>query len=191
MVLAAGEGARLGSVAKALLKDEGGVSFLAKIAACCDNAGISERLAVLGPPHENVIRPRALELGFSIVSNPLPERGMASSIAVGFRALETDADAALLWPVDIPWVEHATVVQICAAADPARIVIPTHSGKGGHPPAVGRQLWSAMATCADKEEGARSVFRDNQERVTRLPTDDMHILRDVDRPIDLRGGLSL
>jgi molybdenum cofactor cytidylyltransferase len=185
VVLAAGRGARLGGVAKALLA-HGGESFLARVAGTLAAAGVRDALVVVGPPHGDAVRAEASRLGLPVVDNPAPERGMASSVAVGFAALAgRDDEAALLWPVDLARVSADTVARVAAAAAPERIAIPTWQGRGGHPTAFGRALWPELAACDHLADGARSVVRRDPARVVRIPVDDPGVVADVDLPGDL------
>lgn len=188
VVLAAGRGARLGGVAKALLSSAG-ESFLARLAATWAAAGGADALVVIGPPHGERVRAEAERLGLAVVENPQPERGMGSSVATGFAALAGRGDrAALLWPVDCARVVAPTVAAVMAASAPDRIVVPTWQGRGGHPAAFGRALWHELAAAGAEPEGARSIVHRDPARVTRLPVDDPGVLADVDVPADLERG---
>jgi molybdenum cofactor cytidylyltransferase len=188
VVLAAGRGARLGGLAKALLPIAG-ETFLAHLAGTLAAAGGGELLVVVGPPHGDAVRAEAARLGLAVVENPAPERGMASSVAIGFAALAGRPDpAALLWPVDVARVAAPTVAAVVAAATSDRIVVPTWQGRGGHPAAFGRAVWDELAGCAALPEGARTILHRDPTRVTRLPVDDPCVLADVDVPADLEPG---
>jgi molybdenum cofactor cytidylyltransferase len=185
VVLAAGRGERLGGVAKALLSIDG-ESFRARVAGTLLAAGGGDLLVVVGPPHGDRVRAEAARLGLSVVENPAPERGMASSVATGFAALAGRAGtAALLWPVDVVRVAAASVSAVVTAAAADRIVVPTWQGRGGHPAAFGRALWAELAACDALPQGARSILHRDPARVTRLPVDDPGVLADVDLPADL------
>lgn len=171
LILCAGEGRRLGGVDKAGLRLPDGRTFLDAVAATARAAGCAPVLAV----------GRASQAIETII-NPAPERGMISSIVVGLAALAArDVAAALVWPVDQPLVTPATVAAIVAVAGPGRIVVPTYAGRGGHPTAFGRALWSELAAAAT----ARDVVRADPARVVRLPVDDEGVVLDFDLPSDL------
>jgi nicotine blue oxidoreductase len=191
VILAAGRGSRLGGVAKALI-ERGGQTFLERIAGTCDRAMVAPAVVVVGEPFAGQVAEHAAELGLEVAVNPDPDRGMGSSVEVGFAHAAQrwgDLDAALLWPVDHPWVELETVAAIAGRAATGAVVIPVvgraDGDRGGHPTAVGRDLWAALAACADVEGGARGVFRHNRDRVVRLAVADIGVARDVDRPEDL------
>lgn len=187
VIVAAGAGRRLGGVAKALLP-AGQSSFLAAIAATAAGAGAGRVVVVVGPPHGEPVASEARRLGLEVADNPDPDRGMSSSVAIGFgHALERfgDAAAALLWPVDHARVVQITVARLLAEVDPGRAVIPTWRGRGGHPTAFGRALWPELAGCAALPRGARSVLERDAGRVLRIEVGDPGVTADVDRAEDL------
>lgn len=179
VVLAAGAGRRLGGVAKALLAPDG-VTFLARIVATATASGLAaaDLHVVVGPPHAAAVAALATALGARVIVNPDPERGMASSIAVGFAALPAGIAAALLWPVDHPWVAAATVRALVAAGEG----VPVYRERGGHPPLVGRRWFAALARAHAHVDGARGILRG---QLARIPVDDAGVVRDVDHPADL------
>jgi len=181
VVLAAGAGARLGGVAKALLP-AGDASFLARIAATARAAAVGELVVVVGPPFGPAVAAAARGLGATVVDNPDPARGMASSVALGFGALAARGPAApaaaLLWPVDHPRVAVATVARLIARG----AGVPVHAGRGGHPALVPARLFAALAGCAAAPDGARGVLRGE---LPRIPVDDPGVVADVDVPADL------
>ena len=188
LVLAAGAGRRLGGVAKALLPAPGGETFLAAVTRAARAGGARGGLVVVGPPHGAAVEEEARRLGLEVAHNDDPDRGMASSVALGFQAARARAGAAraaLLWPVDHARVAAATVARLVAAAAADRAVVPTWSGRGGHPAAIGRLLWDELAGCDRLPEGARSVLRAAPDRVRRIQVEDPAVVADVDRPDDL------
>jgi molybdenum cofactor cytidylyltransferase len=157
VILAAGAGTRLGGVAKALLCGKDGRTFLARIVATAREVGLADAIVVVGPPHCDAVAAHARELGAYVVENREPERGMASSVALGFGALDV-CDAAWLWPVDHPAVAPTTLRALCAALGDHDAARPVCAGRRGHPPLVACSLFSRLAACADHEGGARGVL---------------------------------
>jgi CTP:molybdopterin cytidylyltransferase MocA len=193
VIVAAGAGRRLGGAAKALLPagNDDGATFLATIARSAGQAGAGRAVVVVGPPHGERVIEEARRLALDVTDNPDPDRGMASSVALGFEHAVRHfggASSALLWPVDHARVAPATVALLVAgaAASPGRILVPTWRGRGGHPTAFGRELWPELAACAELPRGARSVLDRRADRVDRLPFDDPGVTADVDLPGDLR-----
>lgn len=185
VILAAGAGSRLGGVAKALL-NHGEETYLARIARLAKQAGASNLVVVIGPPHGPAVGAAARELGLVTIVNPLPERGMASSVALGFGTIsEYDLDAAWLWPVDHPGVELATLQTLIAAIRGHEVAQPRFGGRGGHPPLIAKAIWPRLAGCGNLEGGARTVIAASD--VIKVEVQDTGVVRDVDTPSDLVG----
>jgi molybdenum cofactor cytidylyltransferase len=164
VLLAAGRGARMGGP-KALLA-AGGETFLARCARVLDRPGVARVIAVLGHEAERVAREadrlaREARAGASLtwVVNPRHADGMLGSILAGLDVADADgADAVLVHPVDHPLVEPETVEAVVAAlAERARIAVPSHDGRRGHPAGFARAAWDALRA-ARPEEGARGVL---------------------------------
>jgi CTP:molybdopterin cytidylyltransferase MocA len=181
VILAAGRGERLGGVAKALLRGEDGRTFLSAIAASIDRA-----VVVVAPPFGDDVAAAARGLDLDVVINDAPERGMASSVALGFEraaALFDGAEGALLWPVDCGGVAAATVSALVSGR--AQIAVPVFDGRGGHPTWFGRAVWDELIACGAAPDGARAVLRRDPSRVARIDVPDPAVTRDVDSPGDL------
>jgi len=186
VIVAAGAGRRLGGVAKALLPYRG-TSYLAAIASAARAAGsLVDAVVVVGEPFAAEVAAHARRLDLRVRVNPAPERGMASSVALGFAAIAGGpAAAAWLWPVDHPAIEAATLrrlVDAFAEAGDAEVARPIHRGRGGHPPLVARALWPALVACADHPDGARGVLR--AARAIAVEVDDPGVIHDVDTAAD-------
>jgi CTP:molybdopterin cytidylyltransferase MocA len=184
VIVAAGAGRRLGGVAKALLQHRGR-SYLETIAATARGVGLVDAVVVVAAPFGDEVAAHARQLDLRVAVNPAPERGMASSVALGFAALASGPGShAWLWPVDHPAVAAATLRRLLQeAGDDSEVVQPRFRGHGGHPPLIARALWSRLAGCAAAPDGARGVVR--AARVTAVDVDDPGVVRDVDTPADL------
>ncbi|MDX2090070.1 MAG: NTP transferase domain-containing protein [Kofleriaceae bacterium] len=183
VILAAGAGSRLGGVAKALLR-AGGESYLERIMRTARGAGAREVVVVVGQPYGERVSEAARAMGGIVVENPAPERGMASSVALGFAAIaDTSVDAAWLWPVDHPFVAHATLAWLTAALGTHAAAQPRFEGRGGHPPLVARTLFRALAACTDSPNGARGVLA--AADVVAVAVGDRAVVQDIDTPADL------
>jgi molybdenum cofactor cytidylyltransferase len=180
VILAAGAGTRLGGVAKATLKTRRGLTFLEQIVTTAREAGLDRCIVVVGPPFGAEVAAHAGTLGLSIVENPEPERGMASSIALGFGALLEldDVTDAWLWPVDHPDVRVETLEALIAARGAHVAARPIVDGRGGHPPLIARALFAELARCESESEGARSVLA--RADTIDVVVADLGAIRDVD-----------
>jgi CTP:molybdopterin cytidylyltransferase MocA len=186
VIVAAGAGRRLGGVAKALLPYRG-KSYLATIAATARAVGLVDAVVVVGEPFGDDVAAHARQLGLRVRVNPLPGRGMASSVALGFAAIANGpAAAAWLWPVDHPGVSESTLRGLISAIGDAQVAQPRHRGRGGHPPLISRALWPKLAACAGEPAGARAVVR--RARLVAIEVDDPGVVRDIDTPADLEAS---
>jgi molybdenum cofactor cytidylyltransferase len=177
VILAAGAGHRLGGVAKALLLHRG-ASYLAAIAATARSVGLADAVVVVGRPFGAAVAAHAEQLGLRVQINPDPDRGMASSVALGFAALsEGPATADTL---------HRLIAALDGRTERSggeiEVVRPCHKGRRGHPPLIARALWPELVGSAGRAGGAREVVR--ASRLVDVEVDDPGVLHDVDTPAD-------
>ncbi len=183
VILAAGSGTRLGGVAKALLR-LGRETYLERIVRMARLAGTTKFVVVIGRPFGHEVGLLARELDLGVIVNPMPERGMASSVALGFSAIaDYDLDAAWLWPVDHPDVELSTLHTLIANLGTAEVAQPRFEDRGGHPPLIARAVWPRLARCANLEGGARAVLA--TAAIVPVDVEDESVVRDIDTPSDL------
>ncbi len=184
IILAAGAGRRLGGVCKALLEDKEGKRFVERCIATARAGGARHIVVVVGPPFEDELRD-VLE-GVTIASNAQPERGMLTSVQAGLAVLDPTVEAALVWPVDMPFVDALTVRAIVEATGP--IIQPTHEGHGGHPLRVPRSAFAEILELPE-ESSLRDWLR-GRPGIVRFPVADAGVLRDVDSAADLDSALA-
>ncbi|MCU1277947.1 MAG: hypothetical protein JWM53_1493, partial [bacterium] len=142
VVLAAGASTRMGEP-KALLRTPDGRRYVEAIADSARAGGCDRVVVVLGPPHGESIR-TALPPAVATAWNAAPERGMLSSVQAGLAALSAEVDVALVWPVDIPFVDAATVRALVVHS--GTIVVPVHNDRGGHPLRLSRAHFAEVMT---------------------------------------------
>jgi CTP:molybdopterin cytidylyltransferase MocA len=185
VVLAAGSGRRLGLGPKAHVL-VGGVSLLARVVATCRTAGL-RRVLVVGSAHDARIAPACATLGVELLANEAPDRGMASSVILGLAATARGRSAALIFPVDTPFVRPDTVAQIAAAVRGARDswARPVHEKEGGHPIALGARV-IARVVAAGHDAPLRQTLRALAVPRVDVVTDDTGVARDIDTLADLR-----
>lgn len=114
--------------------------------------------------------------GAQVVDCPQWERGPGASLRCGLRALDREAEAAVVVLADGPNLAPAAVERVLAKwreAD-SELVAAGYDGERGHPLCVGRALWGEIP-----DEGLRAL-----EPVL-VPCDDLGRPGDVDRPADL------
>jgi CTP:molybdopterin cytidylyltransferase MocA len=186
VVLAAGASERMGGQPKALLRTSDGRSYVQRIADAAKSGGAQGVVVVIGTPHGDKIK-KALPAGVAPTTNPMPERGMLSSVQVGIAALAPKATGALVWPVDTPYVKPETVRAILDAA-PGKVVVPMHGGKGGHPVRIPRTRFGELAALAP-DATLKALIDARPDLVERLEVNDPGVLTDIDTPDDHERAL--
>jgi molybdenum cofactor cytidylyltransferase len=160
VLLAAGEGRRMGGIPKALLRYEGSQSFLARLCATVREAGC-EPLAVLGAEADRV---RAAHPDLPSVVNPRWEDGQLSSVCTGLEAaLDAGAELVLVHPVDMPEVRADTVRKVIAGVK-GEGALPSYDGALGHPLAL-TAAGARLVLDSDAETLEDAIFRMHLQRV--------------------------
>ena len=183
LVLAAGGGRRMG-VAKALLREPGGRSFVERGVDVLRGAGCAPVLVVVGAQAEQV-RPRAAAADL-VVEAADWATGQSASLRAGLAALEpTEADAVCLLLVDLPDVEAAVVRRVLAAVGDGPRVLgrAAYRGVPGHPVVIGRDHWTGVGATASGDRGAREYLATHDHVV--VECGDLATGRDTDTPADL------
>lgn len=179
LVLAAGQSARA-PFPKALGLLEG-ETLVARSVRTFTEAGVVDVVVVVAAPHAEHIR--VAIAGVECVTNPEPERGMLSSLAVGIRsALAHAPDAILFGLVDHPHVRVDTVLRLLDALGDADGVRPKHAGATGHPVIVTRGVAEALLA-AELSLTARDVLA--RHRIVDVEVDDPAVLEDLDTEAEL------
>jgi molybdenum cofactor cytidylyltransferase len=173
VVLAAGRSERMGR-SKADLPLPAGGSFLDAIRGTLARLRIDAVFVVVAPgdPHAG---------SDGTVVNPDPSRGMLSSVQCGLRALPTEAEAVLLWPVDHPRVEIGTVATLLAAyrAHPGPgLILPVHGSRRGHPVLFAGAALAELSTLS-WDHNAAEVVHAHADRIE-IEVDDPAIHDDID-----------
>lgn len=117
------------------------------------------------------------------IENPAPSLGMFSSIQRGIEV--ADGDPLLVLPADMPFIRSSTVKTVAAeCARTMQIVMPSYSGKRGHPIAFPASL-RAVLLAAPPESTLKQALAATGVAHVEIAVDDPGVLRDVDVPSDL------
>ncbi|MDO8606610.1 MAG: nucleotidyltransferase family protein [Phaeospirillum sp.] len=181
IVLAAGRASRMGRDKR--LAEIGGVPMVVLAVRAAVEAGLDPVVVVTGPEPLSVLPP-----GLIVVSNPAPERGMASSLALGIAALPSQAAAAVVLLGDMPRVTALHVAALAAAYAPEsghEIAVPVSGGRRGNPVLLGRRFFAEMRGLTG-DKGARGLLIQHGGSVVEVEMD-QGVLIDVDTPEDLKA----
>ena len=190
VLLAAGAGERLGRRPKALL-ELGGVPLILRQLIALSGAGVDEVVVVLGH-HADAVEAAVRAFPITLVHNPAPDDGQASSVRAGLRALSPKIDAVIVALADQPLIDAQDIVALIGAykkRGDAAMVVPRVALDGGDPEpgnpvmfdAALREQWldgSANLAC-------RQWRQANPERVRWFDTDNRRYKLDIDTPEDL------
>ena len=186
VLLAAGSGSRLGGRPKSLL-ELGGVPLIRRQLIALSGAGVDEVVVVLGH-HAEAIESAVSEFPVTLVHNPSPDDGQASSVRVGLAALAGKLDAVIIALADQPLINAQDINDLIGAfkrRGEARMVVPQVAGEPGNPVMVDaglREAWLA----GEAEAACRRWREAHPDQVHWFETTNTRYRLDIDTPEDLQ-----
>lgn len=191
VLLAAGAGSRLGGRPKALL-ELGGVPLILRQLIALSGAGVDEVVVVLGH-HAAAVEAAIRAFPITLVHNPAPDEGQASSVRAGLRALSPRIDAVIVALADQPLIDAQDIVALISAykqRGDAAMVVPRVAIDGDEP-APGNPVMFDAALRDDWLNGSANLacrqWREaNPQRVRWFDTDNARYRIDIDTPQDLQ-----
>lgn len=188
ILLAAGASSRMGE-SKALL-DWGGRPLVAAQVGALAAAGCDPVIVVLGS-QAGAVR-RALPSGARWTINGAWREGRAGSIRAGARVAPRHVERVVVASVDQPCSASAVrrTLEALAADREARIAVPRHGGRNGHPPVFDAALLPELRRATERGEGLREVRRRWRERTIFVDVEDPAVLLDLNTPEDYRRALA-
>ena len=192
LLLAAGEGSRLGGFPKALLKKEG-ESLLSRFLQSIQKFNPVETLVVTGfyadaiEVEINSIRQKT-DNSIAIVKNPNPEEGQSSSVRLGLESLKSDYDVLLVALCDQPNIGvseiEALLEQFNQVGFNKEIVLPMVDGSRGNPVLFSKKVIEEIL--AIPAMVCRPFMDQHPELVKRFETNNQAYLLDVDTQADIQ-----
>ncbi|MDQ4080027.1 MAG: nucleotidyltransferase family protein [Gemmatimonadota bacterium] len=179
-ILAAGQGTRFGEP-KAEVRLPSGERFLDAVVRVATEAGLSPIVSVVQPA---VVVPAPAVT----VTNSQQGSEQSASLRLALSRLANDpAHAAVMWPVDHPFVLLGSVLALLDAFKRTRapIVLPVFEGRRGHPVLFARSVWQDLMTATG---GARTVVHALAEHVVEVEVPDEGVTRDIDTRSDMPPG---
>ena len=184
LLLAAGQGARLGGYPKGLLMKDG-VPLLSRFWLEASQLQPCEAITVLGF-YADRLRPLALQYSKTI-TNDQPERGQSSSVRIGLAALESNYEYLLIGLVDQPQITLRDLQALMTHAEhvrgQVRAIVPCYQGQRGNPVVLTRS--AVEAVLATPNQGCREWLDQNPDHVLFIDMPHKSYIRDVDTMTDL------
>jgi molybdenum cofactor cytidylyltransferase len=185
VVLAAGTSSRFGGANK-LLADLDGDPLVRHAVRTLVAAGLAPVVVAVG--HEADAVRAVLPADVGTVHAPDYASGQSASVRAGTAAVvETEADAAVFLPGDMPVVDPETVRALVAAhaAGVGDALAARHDGRRGNPVLFDRRRFDALRRVTG-DVGGRNVFLGSDDAAF-VAVDDPGVRTDVDTPADLRA----
>ena len=184
ILLAAGEGSRLGFYPKALL-EKNGTPLIKRFWKEALNLRPCECITVLGF-YANQIQPLAEQYS-KVVINPNPKQGQAVSVRLGLEALQSNYDYLIVALIDQPKVTVAELRLLTDYAatldDSIDAVVPCYQGRRGNPVLFKRKVIDAIL--GTPSQSCRDWLDQNTNRVVFFDTNQDGYIRDIDLESDL------
>ena len=178
LILAAGQGKRLGAV-KPLLANDHAV-LLELVVRQYRKAKLDELIVVLGHEARQIVQRIPLN-GIKIIINNEHRVGLSSSIQRGLAHVSSRFDAVMIGLGDMPLITSKTIDTLIAEYQKGKkgIVVPVHDGRRGHPVVLDMKYLEALVTLRG-DVGAKSVIDSHADDVREVKIDSDEILIDVD-----------
>jgi molybdenum cofactor cytidylyltransferase len=185
VLLAAGEGRRMGGVAKSLITLQG-VPLINRQLVALSGAGVDEVVVVTGHAREAV---EACVQAFpvTIVHNVHYAQGQQGSVRLGLSALSGRFDAVLVVPADLPLIAADDLVELIGAFKkrPAgHVVVPVVGGQRGNPIVLDEVALDEILT-SDTKLACRHLIDSRPGLVHVHETANSRFISDVDTLEDL------
>ncbi len=185
VVLAAGQGTRMGPDGKLLLPLAG--QPLLREAVDAALASQARPVIVVTGHRRSEVRAALAGLDVHFADNPRYAEGLGGSLAAGIGALPQDLDGAVVLLADMPKVRARHIDALMTAftaAPPGSICAPVFGDRRGNP-----MLWPAALfaelRAIEGDAGGRVLLSRYADRIRAVPMADDGVLVDVDEPGDL------
>ncbi|AWW44701.1 nucleotidyltransferase family protein [Polynucleobacter paneuropaeus] len=190
VLLAAGEGSRMGNIPKCLIQLDGQTLLQRQLIALTE-AGVDAVMVVSG--HHHLAVERELETlkvlyPMRVIRNTHADKGQATSVRVGIETLGSDFDAVIMALSDQPFIDSQDIKALIATfkkRTAGEIILPMFNGQRGNPIILsGSVMKTILASGA--EMVCRNFMDQHPELVYQWQTQNDHYVVDLDTPEDLK-----
>ena len=193
VLLAAGEGARLGGRAKGSI-EIAGEPLLLRGLRILSQVGIDEVVVVTGH-YQSDVAPLLIQAHslfdddcFVEVTQPTADHSQSDSLRLGVAGLSQAVDAVMALPVDMPALTRGDLIALVGAykhADPGiEFVGPLVGERPGNPVLFGRRIALKIAK-GEGDFGSGAWRHQRPDWLLEWQTDNLHYVTDIDTPEDL------
>lgn len=193
VLLAAGEGSRLGGRPKALIH-AAGETLLQRNLRLLRDVGVDEVVVVTGHHRDDVapalaaISAELAELRITEVTQPEASHSQPESLRLAIKGFSLQSDAILVLPVDMPLLTRADIVAVIGAYKHApetiEFVGPNVGGRPGNPVLFSNRIAARIAG-GEGDFGSGAWRHASPDWVLEWQTDNPHYVADIDTPADL------
>lgn len=186
VLLAAGEGRRMGGVAKPLIRLQG-VPLISRQLVAMSGAGVDEVVVVTGPARE-AIEEQMRSFVVTLAHNDAYADGQQGSVRVGLAALGGPFDAVIVMPADLPLIGAGDLIELIGAFKKRKgghVVVPVVEGRRGNP-IVLDEVALAQILASGANLACRNFIERNPELVCVHETANARFVTDLDTPDDVR-----
>ena len=185
ILLAAGEGRRMGGVAKPLIRLQG-VPLISRHLVALSGAGVDEVVVVTGHARR-AIEDAVRSFVVTLAHNDAHADGQQGSVRVGLAALSGPFDAVIVMPADQPLIGAADLTELIGAFKkrPAgHVVVPVVNGQRGNPIVLDAEAL-AQIFASDANLGCRHLVERQPELVHAHETANTRFVTDLDTMDDV------
>ena len=186
VLLAAGEGLRVGGVVKSLIRLQG-VPLINRQLVALSGAGVDEVVVVTGHARE-AIEQQVRSFVVTLAHNDAYASGQQSSVRVGLKALSGQFDAVFVMPADQPLIGAGDLIELIGAFKKrahGHIVVPMVEDRCGNP-IVLDEVVIAKILASDMNLGCPQLIEQEPELVSAHRTHNQRFTTDLDTLEDVR-----
>lgn len=186
VLLAAGEGRRMGGVAKSLIRLQG-VPLIKRQLIALSGAGVDEVVVVTGHARE-AIEAQVQSFPVSLAYNPAYTEGQQSSVRVGLAALNGSFDAVFIVLADQPLIAAGDLTELIAAfkkRPSGNVLVPVVNGQRGNPILLD-DVARARILASDTNLACRHLIENQPELVHVHETANIRFITDLDTVEDVQ-----
>ncbi len=185
VLLAAGEGRRMGGVSKPLIRLQG-VPLINRQLIALSGAGVDEVVVVTGHARD-AIEAQVQSFPVTLAHNADYAQGQQGSVRVGLAALSGNFDAVFIVLADQPLIASADLVELMSAfkkRPSGNLVVPVVNGQRGNPILLD-EVALARVLASETQLGCRHLITQQPELVHVFETTNTRFTMDLDTVEDV------